>query len=185
MSDVMLHLGVTYGIQLFRSSTYYPQGNGFDESTNKNLIQILKRTVKDNKLDWHTKLNFALWDDRITLKTTMGQSFYTPVYGAPIVLPVHLQIPALRLAIAEAEDDFQPLQHRLDTLIELEEVRKDTFQHLQKKKDNVKRSFDKRATMVNYKVGDDVLPWDKEHEAPSKHRKFESLWLGPLQSTRF
>jgi hypothetical protein len=85
----------------------------------------------------------------------------------------------LRLAIAEAEDDFQPLQHRLDTLLELEEVRKDAFQHLQKKQDIVKRSFDKRATMVNYKVGDDVLLWDKAHEAPSKHRKFDSLWLGP------
>jgi transposase InsO family protein len=45
MSDVMLHLGVTYGIQLFRSSTYYPQGNGLVESTNKNMIRILKRMV--------------------------------------------------------------------------------------------------------------------------------------------
>jgi hypothetical protein len=43
MFDVMLHLGVTYDIQLFRSSTYYPQGNGLVESTNKNMIQILKR----------------------------------------------------------------------------------------------------------------------------------------------
>jgi ribonuclease HI len=179
MSEVMLHLGVTYGIQLFRSSTYYPQGNGLAESTNKNLIRILKRTVKDNKRDWHTKLNFALWADRITPKTATGQSPYALVYGTPAVLPVHLQIPALRLAIAEAEDDFQPLQHRLDTLLELEEVRKDAFQHLQKKQDIVKRSFDKRATMVNYKVGDDVLLWDKAHEAPSKHRKFDSLWLGP------
>jgi hypothetical protein len=101
------------------------------------------------------------------------------LYGSLVVLLVHLQIPSLRLAIAEAEDDLQPLQHRLDTLIELEEVRKDAFQHLQKKKGIVKRSFDKRSTMVNYKVGYDVLLWDKAHEAPSKHRKFDSLWLGP------
>jgi hypothetical protein len=83
------------------------------------------------------------------------------LYGSLVVLLVHLQIPSLRLAIAEAEDDLQPLQHRLDTLIELEEVRKDAFQHLQKKKGIVKRSFDKRSTMVNYKVGYDVLLWDK------------------------
>ena len=101
------------------------------------------------------------------------------VYGAPAVLPVHLQIPPLRLAITEVEDDFQPLQQRLDTLIELEEVRKYAFQHLQKKQDIVKRSFDKRTTMVNYKVGDDVLLWDKANEAPSKHHKFDSLLLGP------
>jgi hypothetical protein len=130
MSDVMLHLDVTYGIQLFRSSTYYPQGNGLAGSTNKNLIQILKRTIKDNKSDCHTKINFTLWIDRITPKTTIGQSPYTMVYGAPAVLPVHLNILALRLAIVEVEDYFQLLQHRLDTLVELEEVRKDAFQHL-------------------------------------------------------
>ena len=113
------------------------------------MIRILKRTVKDKKHDWHTKLNFSLWVDHITRKTTKSQIPYTLVYGTPIVLPVHLQIPSLRLAIAEAEDDFQPLQHHLDTLIELEEVRKDAFQHLQKKKDIVKCSFDKRTTMVN------------------------------------
>jgi hypothetical protein len=177
--DVMLHLGVTYGIQLFRYSTYYPQGNGLAESTNKNMIWSLKRTIKDNKRDWHTKLIFSLCFDRITPKKTMGQSPYTLVYGAPVVLPVHLQIPSLRLAIDEVEDDFQPLQHRLHTLVELEEVIKDAFKHLQKKQDIIKRSFDKRATMVNYKVGDNVLLWDKAHEAPSKHHKFDSLWLSP------
>jgi hypothetical protein len=125
------------------------------------------------------KVKFSLWADSITPKTTTSP--YTLVYGAPTVLPIHLQIPTLRLAIAEAEYDFQPLQHRLDTLVELEEVRKDTFQHLQKKQDIVKRSFDKRATMVNYKVGDDVLLSDKAHEAPSKYRKFDYLWLGPYK----
>jgi transposase InsO family protein len=65
MFDVMLHLGVTYNIQLFLSSTYYPQGNGLVESTNKILIQMLKRMIKDNTHDWHTKLNFALWVDHI------------------------------------------------------------------------------------------------------------------------
>ena len=32
-------------IKLKYFSSYYPQGNGSDESTNKNLIKILKRTV--------------------------------------------------------------------------------------------------------------------------------------------
>jgi hypothetical protein len=148
------------------------------KSTNKNLIQILKRTVKDNKHDWHTKLNFSLWVDHITPKIAKGQRPYTLVYGDLVVLLYLLQIPALRLAIIEEDDDFQSLQHRLDTLVELEEVRKDTFQQLQKEQDIVKCAFDKRTTMVNYKVGDNVLLWDKAHETPYKHHKFDSLWLG-------
>jgi hypothetical protein len=151
------------------------------EFTNKNLIRILKRAVKDNKRDWHTKLKFDLWVDHITPKTVPSQSPYTLVYGAIVVLPVHLQILSLRLVIAEAEDDFQALQHHLDTLTELEEVRKYAFQHLQNKQNIVKCSFDKISIIVNYKVGDDVLLWDKAHEAPSKHRKFDSLWLGPYR----
>jgi hypothetical protein len=183
MFDVMLHLGFTYDIQIVRYSTYYAEGNGLAESTNKNLIHILKRTIKDNKRDWHTKLKFSLWS--ITPKTTTCQIPYTLVYGAPVVLPVHLQILALRLDIVEAEDGFQPLQHHFDTLIKLEEVRKYAFQHLQKKKDIIKCSFDRRDTMVNYKVGDDVILWDKAHEAPSKHCKFDSLWLGPYTIYEF
>jgi hypothetical protein len=143
------------------------------------MIQILKRMVKDNKHDWHTKLKFSLWVDRTNPKIKMGQIPYTLVYGSPTILSIHLYIPSLRLAIVEEEDDFHPLQHCLDTLIDLEEVTKDAFQHLQKKQDIVKCCFDERDTMVNYEVGDHVLLWEEEHEAPYKHRKFYSLWLGP------
>ena len=33
------------GIKLHYSANYYPQGNGLEESTNKNLIRILKKTI--------------------------------------------------------------------------------------------------------------------------------------------
>ena len=36
------------GIKLHYSANYYPQGNGLDESSNKNLIRILKKTVVEN-----------------------------------------------------------------------------------------------------------------------------------------
>jgi hypothetical protein len=36
-----------FGVKHFTSSTYYPQGNGQVESTNKNLVKILKRIIND------------------------------------------------------------------------------------------------------------------------------------------
>ena len=36
------------GIKLHYSANYYPQGNGLEESTNKNLIRILKKTIIEN-----------------------------------------------------------------------------------------------------------------------------------------
>ena len=38
-----------YGITLSHSSNYYPEGNGLAESSNKNLITIIKKIVGDNK----------------------------------------------------------------------------------------------------------------------------------------
>jgi hypothetical protein len=49
-----------YGIILSHSSNYYPQGNGLAESSNKNLMTIIKKIVGDNKKAWDSKIKFAL-----------------------------------------------------------------------------------------------------------------------------
>jgi hypothetical protein len=69
------------GIKLEYYASYYPQGNGLVESTNKNLIKILKRIVSKNHKNWHTALFYALWEDRVTPKTTIGNSPFFLVYG--------------------------------------------------------------------------------------------------------
>ena len=43
------------GIQIKYSSNYYPKGDDLVESTNNNLIKILKRTVAGNHKNYHTK----------------------------------------------------------------------------------------------------------------------------------
>ena len=51
------------GINLKFSVNYYPHGNGLAESSNKNLINILKNTVTSHHKYWHTQLYNALWVD--------------------------------------------------------------------------------------------------------------------------
>jgi hypothetical protein len=70
-----------YGIIMGQSSNYYPQGNGLAESTNKTLVQILKKTIDKNQRNWYLKLTDALWASIITLKDNTGMSPYTLVYG--------------------------------------------------------------------------------------------------------
>jgi transposase InsO family protein len=43
MTQVLAKLGVKH----FTSSSYYPQGNGQAESTNKNLVRIVKSLIED------------------------------------------------------------------------------------------------------------------------------------------
>ena len=69
------------GIKLHYSANCYPQGNGLIESTNKNIIRILKKIVIENQRSWHIALPNAIWADRVTPKNSLGVSPYTIVYG--------------------------------------------------------------------------------------------------------
>jgi hypothetical protein len=49
-----------YHITLGHSTAYYPQGNGLAESSNKSLVNTLRKTLQENKKSWHNKLVFTL-----------------------------------------------------------------------------------------------------------------------------
>jgi hypothetical protein len=51
-------------IKLLNSSPYYVQANGQAEASNKVLIKIIKKSIKDNPRTWHEKLSEALWEHR-------------------------------------------------------------------------------------------------------------------------
>ena len=91
MSDFALEKG----IKLKYYASYYPQGNGLAESTNKNLIKIIKRTVSENHKNWHNALFNAIWADRVTPKTVVGNSLFFFVYDREAILPPHVLLPSL------------------------------------------------------------------------------------------
>jgi hypothetical protein len=82
-----------------QSSNYYPQGNGIDESTNKTLVQILKKTIDKNQINWHLKITNALWASRTTPKDTTEMSSYTLVYGKEVKIPISLKLNALTFMV--------------------------------------------------------------------------------------
>lgn len=86
-----------YGIVLSHSSNYYPQRNRLVESSNKNLMTIIKKIVGDNKKAWDSKIKFALWANRITKKSATRLIPFELVYGLDVTLPVDLRLPAYQL----------------------------------------------------------------------------------------
>ena len=86
-----------YHIGLGHSTTYYPQGNGLAESSNKTLVNIIKKTLQENKKSWHDKLVFSLWADRLTTKRSIGMSPYHMVYGMYVVFPSSLGVPVMKI----------------------------------------------------------------------------------------
>jgi hypothetical protein len=181
-STLLTEFSLDKGIIIKYSANYYPQGNGVAESTNKNLVRILKKTVTDNQRNWHNQLHNALWADRVTPKEAIGNSPYFLVYGQEAILPNGLYLPSLQLAQDSQEEPSSAMQQRIDTLLMLEEEREKAKSKFLAHQQIVKRWFDKhKAKEKIFEVGDLVLKWDKANEPKGKHSKFQSLWLGPFQ----
>eukprot|EP00253_Pinus_taeda_P014823 PITA_14823 len=119
--NAMTEFALKRGFKFKYSANYYPQGNGLAESTNKNLIRIIKRTLDQNHKNWHKSLIYALWANRITRKASIGTSPFNLVYGREVVLPTHLEIPSLSLVQYIDEVPTSSLHLTQMEIIKLEE----------------------------------------------------------------
>jgi transposase InsO family protein len=120
-------------VKHFTSSTYYPQGNGQAESTNKNMVKILKRIIDDKPRQWHTLLTYALSVDRATAKNNVGHTPFSLSYGQEVVMPVELQLTSLCLAMQAKELTSIDISHRMSALLALEEQRNHALENLKKR----------------------------------------------------
>jgi hypothetical protein len=104
---------------LGHSTTYYPQGNGLAESSNKSLIRIIKKVLTENKKSWHIHLKYALWENIINTKRSIGMSPFQLIYGLDVILPINLALPVMKLwqDVGEEPNDFT---RRMNQLIEVQ-----------------------------------------------------------------
>ncbi|KAL4384071.1 hypothetical protein GQ457_15G019380 [Hibiscus cannabinus] len=61
-----------YGVRHRIATAYHPQTNGQAEISNREIKQILEKTVSTSMKDWSTKLDEALWAYRTAFKTPLG-----------------------------------------------------------------------------------------------------------------
>jgi hypothetical protein len=129
-----------YGIFLSHSLNYYPQGNGLAESNNKNIMNIVKKTIGENKKSWGRKIKYALWADSTTTNTFTGRTPFELVYGFDDRLPINIQIPVLQIS-QKFNINKEALQGRNDHLVELDETRRMSFNQMARNKEKVKGNF--------------------------------------------
>lgn len=133
-----------YHITLGHSTAYYPQGNGLAESSNKIIINIIKKVLEENKKNWHKKLVNALWADRLTTKISIGTSPYELVYGMEARFPSSLGIPVIKL-LQEIQAEPNDIQRRINQTIHLQQTREEVYHRNQVLQEKLKKMFDKRA----------------------------------------
>jgi hypothetical protein len=179
-SKAMIDLCGNYNIILTHSTPYYPQGNGLDESSNKTLIRIIKKLLAENKKSWDSKLKYALWDDRINTKNSLGTSPFQLVYGVDVVFPTQLGLPVLKFLQEEVEEP-NDIQRRIFHIIEVQQRREALNEKTEAYQSKVKATFDRKTKKDTFQAGDLVLRWDTRREDKPKHGKFDNLWFGPFK----
>ncbi|XP_059064673.1 uncharacterized protein LOC131856770 [Cryptomeria japonica] len=137
-----------HGISLAHSSDYYPQGNTQVESSNKNLINIMKKLVSENFKDWHKKLYEALWADRTPPKRAIDMSPCELVYGVGAQVALPLELAPIKLQIVIEDSYFQNyLEKRIMHLIRIDVERDKLGDQITEHHMRVKKIFDKWARL--------------------------------------
>ncbi|KAI3771957.1 hypothetical protein L6452_03129 [Arctium lappa] len=163
-------------IKLVTSAPRYPQSNGLAESSNKTIINSIKKRLKAAKRKWVEELPSVLWANRTTPRTSTGQTPFSLIYGCEAVLPIDVRLPTSRHT--SVEHNLVDLSYDLDAL---EELRERAHIRMASQKQAVERHFNKNVQIKVFQEGDYVLRRLFQNTQELNAGKLSTKWEGPYQ----
>ncbi|CAL2256534.1 unnamed protein product [Prunus armeniaca] len=181
ISREMLDMAEAFKFRLLQSTPYYAQANGQAESSNKVIINIIRKMLEKNPKQWHEKLSETLWAYRTSKREATGMTPYALTYGHDAILPTEIAVQSLRIA---HQHDLVGEDYSQAMLLELEGLdaaRIDTLNKLLAGKQAVSRAYNKRVRNKSFEEGEivwkAVLPLGT-HVAG--YGKWSPTWEGPF-----
>ncbi|PKI61509.1 hypothetical protein CRG98_018093 [Punica granatum] len=145
-----------FKIQHRNSSPYRPQMNGAVEEANKNIKKIIvKMTV--NYKNWHEMLPFALLVYQTSIRSSIGATPYSLVYGMEAVLSIEVEIPSMRVFAESKLEEAEWAKQRYEHLNLIDERRLTALCHGQCYQQRMARTFNKKVPPHEFSPSDLVL----------------------------
>ncbi|KAL0451765.1 UNVERIFIED_CONTAM: hypothetical protein Slati_1154600 [Sesamum latifolium] len=155
----------------------HPQANGQVEITNRILIQEIKRRLERVGGNWAEELTSVLWAYRTTPRGSTGETPFSLVYGTEAIILAELGMPSHRVMNFSEECNENLLRENLDLI---EELREKAFLRIQRYKNIMINSYNKRVKSQSFQVGDLVL---RRVDALKPIGKLDPTWEGPYKVT--
>jgi hypothetical protein len=139
-------------IKLLNSSPYYTQANGQAEASNKVLIKIIKKWIKDNPRRWHEKLSEALWVHRTSRHRAMKVTPFELVYGQEVVLPMEIGLQSLRVTGQGSLLAKEYHELMMDKIDDIPESRFKALEEIEKEKIKIAKAYIKCVIENHFKL---------------------------------
>ncbi|XP_070014420.1 uncharacterized protein [Nicotiana sylvestris] len=167
-------------IKQILSTPYHLVGNSQAKSSNKIILNILKKKLEDAKRLWPELLLEVLWAYRTTPKTSTSETPYSLVYGTDAVIPVEVREPILRYS---NESGLSNDESRLQDLDEVEERRDIAHIRMVAQKQQAERYYNKKDKVRPLRVGDYVLKAKTQAAKDPNKGKLGTNWDGSYKIT--
>ena len=96
------------------STPYYPQSNKHVETTNKTLLNALKKMLEWAKGKWVNELLGVLWTYQKTSRWPIEATPFAFAYGMEVIIPIEIDMYTAKITVQNQRDNDEELIRQLD-----------------------------------------------------------------------
>ncbi|XP_013614194.1 PREDICTED: uncharacterized protein K02A2.6-like [Brassica oleracea var. oleracea] len=172
-----------WNIRLSPSTPRYPQGNGQVESSNKLIIDDIKKRLDLKKGHWADELDGVLWSHRTTPRGSTKSTPFFLAYGVEAMAPTEVNVTSLRRSKMPQYVELNK-EMLLDVLDEIEERRDQALLRIQNYQHQIESYYKKRVRARPLELGDLVMRKVFENTKELNAGKLGAMWEGPYKTVK-